>query len=121
MVRFPAAMKMTQPFKGANVFMSRNLVPPEVYNTLLDAFKLNGAEIFLCCDPSRNGPSDFHVIASPDHVRIFLSILTAIEYIYCSLQEICSYSLCILQEKFEDLKAKGCNLIGEIEPFSGLI
>lgn len=82
MVRFPAAMKMTQPFKGANVFMSRNLVPPEVFNALLDAIKLNGAEIFLCCDPSRNGPSDFHVIASPDHVRIFLSILTAIEYIY---------------------------------------
>ncbi|CAA7013438.1 unnamed protein product [Microthlaspi erraticum] len=75
-------MRMTQPFKGANVFMSRNLVPPEVFNTLLDALKLNGAEIFLCCDPSRNGPSDFHVIASPDH------------------------------EKFEDLKAKNCNLIG---------
>ncbi|KAG7587365.1 BRCT domain [Arabidopsis thaliana x Arabidopsis arenosa] len=75
-------MKTTQLFKGANVFMSRNLVPPEVFDTLLDAFKLNGAEIFLCCDPSRSGPSDFHVIASPDH------------------------------EKFEDLKAKGCNLIG---------
>lgn len=51
------------------MFMSRNLVPPEVFDTLLDAFKLNGAEIFLCCDPSRSGPSDFHVIASPDHVR----------------------------------------------------
>ncbi|VYS51306.1 unnamed protein product [Arabidopsis thaliana] len=75
-------MKTTQLFKGANVFMSRNLVPPEVFDTLLDAFKLNGAEIFLCCDPSRSGPSDFHVIASPDH------------------------------EKFKDLKAKGCNLIG---------
>ncbi|CAH8354700.1 unnamed protein product [Eruca vesicaria subsp. sativa] len=72
----------TQLFKGANVFMSRNLVPPEVFDTLLDTFKLNGAEIFLCCDPSRNSPSDFHVIASPQH------------------------------EKFEDLKAKGCNLIG---------
>ncbi|XP_010471922.1 PREDICTED: DNA topoisomerase 2-binding protein 1-like [Camelina sativa] len=75
-------MKTTQLFKGSNVFMSRNLVPPEVFDTLLDAFKLNGAEIFLCCDPSRSGPSDFHVIASPDH------------------------------EKFKDLKAKGCNLIG---------
>ncbi|CAN8234236.1 unnamed protein product [Cochlearia groenlandica] len=75
-------MKATQLFKGANVFMSRNLVPPEVFDTLLDALKLNGAEIFLCCDPSRRGSSDFHVIASPDH------------------------------EKFKDLKAKGCNLIG---------
>ncbi|CAH2067715.1 unnamed protein product, partial [Thlaspi arvense] len=80
--RFPAAMKTTQLFKGANVFMSRSLVPPEVFDTLLDACTLNGAEIFLCCDPSRSGPCDFHVIASPDH------------------------------EKFEDLKAKGCNLIG---------
>ncbi|KAL1214562.1 BRCT domain-containing protein [Cardamine amara subsp. amara] len=75
-------MKTTQLFKGAYVFMSRNLVPPEVFDTLLDAFKLNGAEIFLCCDPSRSGPCDFHVIASPNH------------------------------EKFKDLKAKGCNLIG---------
>ncbi|KFK42130.1 hypothetical protein AALP_AA2G214700 [Arabis alpina] len=75
-------MKTTQLFKGATVFMSRNLVPPEVFDTLLDALKLNGAEIILCCDPSRNGPSDFHVIASPNH------------------------------EKFKDLKAKGCNLIG---------
>ncbi|EOA33580.1 hypothetical protein CARUB_v10019723mg [Capsella rubella] len=75
-------MKTTQLFKGSNVFMSRNLVPPEVFDTLLDAFKLNGAEIFLCCDPSRSGPCDFHVIASPGH------------------------------EKFKDLKAKGCTLIG---------
>ncbi|XP_010428809.1 PREDICTED: DNA topoisomerase 2-binding protein 1-like isoform X2 [Camelina sativa] len=75
-------MKTTQLFKGSNVFMSRNLVPPEVFDTLLDAFKLNGAEIVLCCDPSRSGPSDFHVIASPDH------------------------------EKFKSLTAKGCNLIG---------
>ncbi|XP_010521303.1 PREDICTED: DNA topoisomerase 2-binding protein 1-A-like [Tarenaya hassleriana] len=75
-------MTTTQMFNGANVFISRNLVPPEVFDTLLDALKFNGAEIFLCCDPSRNGPDDFHVIASPDH------------------------------EKFEDLRAKGCNLIG---------
>lgn len=102
-------MKTTQLFKGSNVFMSRNLVPPEVFDTLLDALKLNGAEIFLCCDPSRSGPWDFHVIASPDHVWIFFLILTAIV-------RICSYSLRImsLQEKFKDLKAKGCNLIGEI-------
>ncbi|XP_010539678.1 PREDICTED: DNA topoisomerase 2-binding protein 1-A isoform X2 [Tarenaya hassleriana] len=75
-------MKTTQLFKGSNVFMSRNLVPPEVFDALLDALKLNGADIFLCCDPSRNGPDDFHVIASPNH------------------------------EKFEDLRVKGCNLIG---------
>ncbi|KAL5768631.1 hypothetical protein ACOSQ2_015414 [Xanthoceras sorbifolium] len=75
-------MMKSKPFKGAKVFMSRNLVAPEIYDTLLDALKLNGAEVFLCCDPSRTGPDDFHVISSSDH------------------------------EKFEDLRAKGCNLLG---------
>ncbi|KAJ4836412.1 hypothetical protein Tsubulata_015859 [Turnera subulata] len=68
-------------FKGANVFMSRNLVEQEVFDALLDALKLNGADVFPCCDPSRNGPSDFHVI-DPKH------------------------------EKLDDLRAKGCNLLG---------
>ncbi|KAK6143199.1 hypothetical protein DH2020_023547 [Rehmannia glutinosa] len=60
----------------------RNLVPPELFDALHDALKLNGAQVFLCCDPSRNGPNDYHVIASPEH------------------------------EKFDDLRSKGCNLIG---------
>ncbi|XP_015885769.3 uncharacterized protein LOC107421117 isoform X3 [Ziziphus jujuba] len=75
-------MLKTNAFKGANVFMSRNLVPPEIFDALHDALKQNGAEVFLCCDPSRNGPNDFHIISSFDH------------------------------EKFEDLRAKGCNLLG---------
>ncbi|KAL2230457.1 UNVERIFIED_CONTAM: hypothetical protein Sindi_1640100, partial [Sesamum indicum] len=57
----------TKVFKGANVFMSRNLVPPELFDALHDALKLNGAQVLLCCDPSRNGPNDYHVIASHDH------------------------------------------------------
>ncbi|KAB2037420.1 hypothetical protein ES319_D03G073300v1 [Gossypium barbadense] len=69
-------------FMGSNVFMSRNLVPPEVFDKLHGVLKDNGAQVFLCCDPSRNGPDDFHVISSFDH------------------------------EKFEDLRTKGCNLIG---------
>ncbi|XP_022134020.1 DNA topoisomerase 2-binding protein 1 [Momordica charantia] len=69
-------------FAGANVFMSRNLVAPEIFDAVHDALKQNGAEVFLCCDPSRNGPNDYHVISSADH------------------------------EKFEDLRAKGCNLLG---------
>lgn len=73
---------MTKTFKGANVFMSRNLVPPEIFDSLHDALKLNGADIFLCCDPSRNGPNDYHVILSHDH------------------------------EKIKDLRKKGCNLLG---------
>lgn len=72
----------TKVFKGVNVFMSRNLVPPELFDSLHDALKLNGAQVFLCCDPSRNSPNDFHVISCADH------------------------------EKFEDLRAKGCNLLG---------
>ncbi|KAK1437587.1 hypothetical protein QVD17_03381 [Tagetes erecta] len=69
-------------FKGANVFMSRNLVPPELFASLHDVLKDNGADIFLCCDPSRNGPTDYHIISSRDH------------------------------EKFDDLRQKGCNLLG---------
>nr|XP_009405909.1 PREDICTED: DNA topoisomerase 2-binding protein 1 isoform X1 [Musa acuminata subsp. malaccensis] len=69
-------------FAGANVFLSRSLVPPEVFDALHDALKLNGATVFLCCDPSCSGPNDYHVIASPDH------------------------------EKFADLRAKGCKLLG---------
>ncbi|XP_057505159.1 uncharacterized protein LOC130788492 isoform X1 [Actinidia eriantha] len=73
---------MSKTFKGASVFMSRNLVPPETFDSLHDALKHNGAEIFLCCDPSRNGPDDFHIISSNDH------------------------------EKFDILQKKGCNLLG---------
>ncbi|KAK9050118.1 hypothetical protein SSX86_030912, partial [Deinandra increscens subsp. villosa] len=69
-------------FKGANVFMSRNLVPPEIYDSLHDVLKDNGADIFLCCDPSRNGPNDYHIISSQDH------------------------------EKFDVLRQKGCILLG---------
>ncbi|MED6135396.1 hypothetical protein PIB30_046058 [Stylosanthes scabra] len=69
-------------FNGANVFMSRNLVPPEVFDALHDVLKGNGAQVHLCCDPSRNGPNDYHVISCSKH------------------------------EKFEDLKAKGCKLLG---------
>ncbi|XVF36981.1 hypothetical protein REPUB_Repub19eG0105700 [Reevesia pubescens] len=75
-------MKKTKAFKGSNVFMSRNLVPPEVFDKLHGVLKDNGAQVFLCCDPSRNGSDDFHVISSIDH------------------------------EKFEDLRAKDCNLLG---------
>ncbi|KAI9097870.1 hypothetical protein K1719_025641 [Acacia pycnantha] len=74
-------MLRTNAFEGADVFMSRNLVPPEVFDTLHDALKNNGARVHLCCDPSRNGPHDYHII-SHDH------------------------------EKLEDLKARGCNLLG---------
>ncbi|KAK2976146.1 hypothetical protein RJ640_012356 [Escallonia rubra] len=59
---------MTRTFKGASVYMSRNLVPPELFDPLHDALKQNGARLFLCSDPSRNGPDDYHVIASRDHV-----------------------------------------------------
>ncbi|KAF8711199.1 hypothetical protein HU200_029215 [Digitaria exilis] len=69
-------------FAGASVFLSRNLVAPEVFDAVHDALRLNGAEVLLCADPSRTGPLDFHVISSSSH------------------------------ERFADLKAKGCNLLG---------
>ncbi|KAF4373146.1 hypothetical protein F8388_019328 [Cannabis sativa] len=75
-------MLKAKTFYGANVFMSPKLVPPEIFDALHDALKNNGAEVFLSSDLSRSGPDDFHIISSPDH------------------------------EKFEDLRAKGYNLIG---------
>ncbi|KAM0940546.1 putative BRCT domain-containing protein [Dioscorea sansibarensis] len=69
-------------FEGASVFLSRSLVPPEAFDAVHDALRLNGARVFLCCDPSRNAPSEFHVISSLDH------------------------------EKFEYLRSKGCKLLG---------
>ncbi|KAE9595895.1 putative BRCT domain-containing protein [Lupinus albus] len=75
-------MLKTKAFIGANVFMSRNLVPPEIFPTLHDALNDNGAQIHLCCDPSRNGTNDYHIISSTKH------------------------------DKFEDLKSKGCKLLG---------
>ncbi|KAK7301430.1 hypothetical protein RJT34_12294 [Clitoria ternatea] len=75
-------MLKAKPFQGANVFMSRNLVPPQVFDALHDAVKDNGAQVHLCCDPSRNGPNDYHIISSSKH------------------------------EKFEGLKSKGCKLLG---------
>ncbi|KAJ4795230.1 DNA topoisomerase 2-binding protein 1 [Rhynchospora pubera] len=69
-------------FEGTTVYLSRNLVAPEIYNALFDALRLNGADVRPCCDPSKNSPLEFHVISSSDH------------------------------EKFADLRAKGCNLLG---------
>ncbi|CAM0874720.1 unnamed protein product [Alopecurus aequalis] len=74
--------RRTTTFAGATVFMSRKLVAPEVFDAVHDALRLNGAEVSLCADPDRTGPLDYHVISSSSH------------------------------EKFEDLKAKGCNLLG---------
>ncbi|KAG5525116.1 hypothetical protein RHGRI_031707 [Rhododendron griersonianum] len=60
---------MSKTFKGSTVFMSRNLVPPELFDSLHDALKLNSADISLCCDPSKNGPNDFHLISSNLHEK----------------------------------------------------
>lgn len=64
------ASRSSMLFKDVNVFLSRSLVPPELFDAVHDALRLNGANLFLCCDPSRNSPNDFHVISSPDHVRL---------------------------------------------------
>ncbi|CAL4994372.1 unnamed protein product [Urochloa decumbens] len=78
----PAGGRRAATFAGASVFLSRNLVAPEVFDAVHDALRLNGAEVLLCADPSRTGPFDFHVISSASH------------------------------EKFADLRAKGCKLLG---------
>ncbi|PAN41605.1 hypothetical protein PAHAL_8G056000 [Panicum hallii] len=78
----PAGGRRAATFAGASVFLSRNLVAPEVFDAVHDALRLNGAEVLLCADPSRTGPLDFHVISSSSH------------------------------ERFADLRIKGCNLLG---------
>ncbi|TVU26247.1 hypothetical protein EJB05_28784 [Eragrostis curvula] len=78
----PAGARRAATFAGASVFLSRNLVAPEVFDAVHDALRLNGAEVFLCADPGRTGPLDFHIISSSSH------------------------------EKFAYLKAKGCKLLG---------
>lgn len=107
-------MLKPKPFKGASVFMSRNLVAPEIFDALLDALKLNGAEVFLCCDPSRTGPSDFHVISSSDHVTNSQHFQFTVPFIGLLIIHFNLSS----QEKFEDLRAKGCNLLGSCSDFS---
>ena len=86
-------MMKTKTFKGANVFMSRNLVPPEIFDTLHDALKHNGADVFLCCDPSRSAPNDYHIISSPDHVLLcslsflfFFLFLFSLQFLISMLQ-----------------------------------
>ncbi|KAJ0973198.1 hypothetical protein J5N97_021157 [Dioscorea zingiberensis] len=98
-------------FESASVFLSRSLVPPEAFDAVHDALRLNGARVFLCCDPSRNAPSDFHVISSLDHVRIPSSSINCFGF-YCDLDLFSSMRSLDLQEKFEYLRSKGCKLIG---------
>ncbi|XP_044980587.1 DNA topoisomerase 2-binding protein 1 isoform X1 [Hordeum vulgare subsp. vulgare] len=74
--------RRTATFAGASVFLSRNLVAPEVFDAVHDALRLNGADVLLCADPAHTGPLDYHVISSSSH------------------------------ERFADLKDKGCNLLG---------
>lgn len=106
-------MLKTKTFQGANVFMSRNLVPPEVFDALHDAVKDNGAQIHLCCDPSRNGPNDYHIISCSKHVilQFHSSIFPFPFSIFFLIFSMISFS--ILQEKFEDLKSKGCKMLGK--------
>ena len=112
-------MMKTKTFKGANVFMSRNLVPPEIFDTLHDALKHNGAHVFLCCDPSRSAPNDYHIISSPDHV-LLCSLSFHFSFFFFFFHFNFSFP-CFnsrLQEKFLDLRAKGCNLLGMVFRFT---
>jgi hypothetical protein len=101
-------MMKAKAFKGAKVFMSRKLVPPEVFDKLHDALKQNGAEVFLCCDPSRSGPDDYHIISSPDHVffigiffkkMFLLEVLSSIPDLWDWILVCCRRNLKILEPK----------------------
>ncbi|KAI8562506.1 hypothetical protein RHMOL_Rhmol03G0041400 [Rhododendron molle] len=42
---------------------------PSSFDSLHDALKVNGADISLCCDSSKNDPNDFHLISFNLHMR----------------------------------------------------
>lgn len=57
-------------FKGQRVMLSRNLVPPEKYDMILDKLKQNEAEVILCSNPGYNSSNDFHFLFSFNNVRV---------------------------------------------------
>ncbi|KAG6554667.1 hypothetical protein Mapa_003685 [Marchantia paleacea] len=69
-------------FKGQRVMLSRNLVPPEKFDMILDKLKQNEAEVILCSNPEYNSSNDFHFLFSFNN------------------------------EKFSELLDRGCNVIG---------
>ncbi|KAJ7299162.1 hypothetical protein O6H91_Y168400 [Diphasiastrum complanatum] len=69
-------------FRGTRVFISRNLLPPDLILTLHDALRDNGAEVCFCCNPSCNSSTDYHVLISPE------------------------------SEMFGELQAQGCQIVG---------
>jgi hypothetical protein len=96
------------------VYMSRKLVAPEVYHAVHDALRLNGAEVLPCSDPDRTGPLDYHVISSSSHVRSPFHPHPPSPRRAAAVTGSLNATLpSVLQERFEDLRAKGCNLLGK--------
>lgn len=75
-------MKTSKLFDGFNVFISRHLFPPHEFDTVLKAVEENGGQVHIGFDLSRNGENDYHIISCRKHY------------------------------KFQDLKSKGCKMIG---------
>ncbi|XP_039683639.1 uncharacterized protein [Medicago truncatula] len=75
-------MKTSKLFDGFNVFISRHLFPPHEFDTVLKAVEENGGQVHIGFDLSRNGENDYHIISCRQHY------------------------------KFQDLKSKGCKMIG---------
>ncbi|KAL2642951.1 hypothetical protein R1flu_010538 [Riccia fluitans] len=69
-------------FRGQRVMLSRNLVPIERYDMILEKLKQNEAEVIQCTNPGYNLNSDFHVLYSFNN------------------------------EKLAELQSHGCNVIG---------
>ncbi|XP_024530554.1 DNA topoisomerase 2-binding protein 1 isoform X1 [Selaginella moellendorffii] len=53
-------------FAGAKLYLSRNLLPPDVIDSLHDILRQRGAQVNICCDPSAHSSLDFHVLFAPD-------------------------------------------------------
>lgn len=57
-------------FRGQRVMLSRNLVPVDKYDMILEKLKQNEAEVIQCSNPGYNRKNDFHVLYSFNSVRI---------------------------------------------------
>lgn len=101
-------MKTSKLFDGFNVFISRHLFPPHEFDTVLKAVEENGGQVHIGFDLSRNGENDYHIISCRKHVRDFLLYITTIIK-SIPLSDILLFDF---QYKFQDLKSKGCKMIG---------
>jgi len=105
---------MSKLFEGFNVFISRHLFPPREFDAVHKVVEENGGQVHIGFDLSRNGENDYHIISCRKHVRYCLRYITTIITSILLFDFFAFFDVLLLdfQHKFEDLKSKGCKMIG---------